>query len=111
MGLLKDNMKKIYLIIVATFILNSCGGFKDAGKVLRNEKIRTTDEFLVKKKEPLVLPPDYNELPEPGSAKKETNNTEEDKIKKILKVKKDKEESNSNKDSSIEKIILNEIKR
>ncbi len=105
-------MKKIYLIIVSVFILNSCGGFKEAGKVLRNEKIRTTDEFLVKKKEPLVLPPDYNELPEPGSdIKKDKNITEEDKIKKILKVKKNKEESNQNKGNSIEKIILNEIKR
>ena len=105
-------MKKIYFIIVSAFILNSCGGFKEAGKVLRNEKIRTTDEFLVKKKEPLVLPPDYNELPEPGSnTKKNTNISEEDKIKEILKVKKNKEESNQNKDNSIEKIILNEIKR
>ncbi len=105
-------MKKIYFIIVSAFILNSCGGFKEAGKVLRNEKIRTTDEFLVKKKEPLVLPPDYNELPEPGSnIKKNTNISEEDKIKEILKVKKNKEESNQNKDNSIEKIILNEIKR
>ena len=60
----------------------------------------------------MVLPPDYNELPEPGSnIKKNTNISEEDKIKEILKVKKNKEESNQNKDNSIEKIILNEIKR
>ena len=39
----------------------------DASKVLRNEKIKTTDEFLVKKREPLVLPPDYRTIPEPGS--------------------------------------------
>ena len=104
-------MKKIYLIIIVIFFLNSCGGFKEAGKVLRNEKTRTTDEFLVKQKEPLVLPPDYNELPKPGSKIKEKNNTEEEKIKKILKVNKNKETSNSKKESSIEKIILNEIKR
>ena len=28
----------------------SCGSFKEAGNVLRNEKTKTTDEFLVKKK-------------------------------------------------------------
>ena len=42
-------MKKINLIIIITFFFHSCGGFKEAGKVLRNEKISTTDEFLVKK--------------------------------------------------------------
>ncbi len=43
-------MKNFSLLIFVIFALNSCGGFKDAGKVLRNEKIKTTDEFLVKKK-------------------------------------------------------------
>ena len=43
-------MKKIYIFINIFFFLVSCGGLKDAGKVLRNEKIKTTDEFLVKKK-------------------------------------------------------------
>ena len=104
-------MKNIYLIVIILFVLNSCGGFKEAGKVLRNEKVRTTDEFLVKKKEPLVLPPDYSELPTPGSVKEDRDIAEEEKIKKILKVKKGNEDNISNKDSSIEKKILNEIKR
>ena len=43
-------MKKINILIIALFLLNSCGGLKKAGKVLRNEKITTTDEFLVEKK-------------------------------------------------------------
>ena len=104
-------MNKIYLIIIISFFLNSCSGLKDAGKVLRNEKIRNTDEFLVKKKQPLILPPDYNELPKPGSTTESKNDSEEENIKKILKVKKNNNESNSNKDSSLEKIILDEIKR
>ena len=46
-------MKKNYKIIVYFLIINflySCGGMSDAGKVLRNEKINNSDEFLVKKK-------------------------------------------------------------
>jgi hypothetical protein len=62
-------MKKITLVALTLLILNSCGGFKEAGKVLRNEKTKTTDEFFVKKKQPLVLPPDYNKIPEPGTLK------------------------------------------
>ena len=44
-------MIKIFFFISLIIFLLSCG---DAAKVLRNEKIKTTDEFLVKKKEPLV---------------------------------------------------------
>ena len=62
-------MKKINFLIVTIFLLTSCSSLDEAGKVLKNEKIRTTDEFLVKKRDPLVLPPDYKEIPLPGSTK------------------------------------------
>ena len=64
-----DKMKKINLLITLSFLITSCGGLSEAGKVLRNEKIRTTDEFLVKKKDPLELPPNFEELPLPNSKK------------------------------------------
>ena len=37
--------------------------------VLKNEKITNTDEFLVKKRDPLVLPPEFETLPKPNSVK------------------------------------------
>ena len=74
-----------YFLIFIFLILISCSSFKEAGKVLRNEKTNTTDEFLVKKREPLVLPPDFKEIPEPGSIKKE-NNSEQQKLKIIIKA-------------------------
>ena len=61
-------MKKINFLIIVIFLLTSCSSLDEAGKVLKNEKIRTTDEFLVKKRDPLVLPPDYKEIPIPGSS-------------------------------------------
>lgn len=85
----------------------SCGGLKDAGSVLRNEKTKTTDEFLVKKKDPLLLPPDFDKIPEPGSITQNIENDEE-KILKILKVPKSKSSSKI-KPSSIEESILNKI--
>ena len=78
-------MSKINFILIVIFLLTSCNGLKEARKVLRNEKITTTDEFLVKKRNPLVLPPNYEELPIPGSIKESKENQEE-KIKKILKA-------------------------
>ncbi len=102
-------MKNLKLILIGLFLINSCKGFSDAGKVLRNEKTRTTDEFLVKKKQPLVLPPNYNELPEPSS-KKEIKTKDNDSIKKILKAKEE-TDSNEKKSSSVEESILNRIRK
>ena len=78
-------MKKILSTLFLPLILLSCASLQEAGKVLRNEKIKSTDEFLVKKKEPLVLPPDFNKIPEPGSLSKKKEDEDKDRIKKILK--------------------------
>lgn len=102
-------MKKIHLFITSLIILTSCQGFSDAGKVLRNEKIKTTDEFLVKKKGPLVLPPNYEEIPAPDTMINKDQN-QEDKIKKILKAPK-KQKQNSNNSSSIETSIIEKIRK
>ena len=101
-------MRKINLFIILSFILSSCGSLKEAGKMLRNEKIKTTDEFLVEKKQPLVLPPNYEEIPEPGSGKVKQVN-DEDKIKRLLKV--SQEEVIKNKSSSTEDLILKKIRK
>lgn len=97
-------MKKINLYLLFFFLLiYACG---NVGKVLRNEKIRTTDEFLIKKKDPLMLPPDYKVIPSPDSINKEAGE-KSDALKKILKTrnnKRIKEKSTSVEDSIIKKI-------
>ena len=102
-------MKKINFLLILLFLISSCGGFNEAGKVLRNEKIKSTDEFLVKKRNPLELPPNYEEIPKPGSLS-ETKKNDEEKIKEILKAPKT-EESLKSKSSSIEESILNRIRK
>ena len=102
-------MKIIIFIIFFMFALVSCSSMKEAGQVLRNEKVKTNDEFLVKKKQPLILPPNYEKIPEPGSLKK--NQAEElEKIKKILKNSQI-DQSNVNKSSSVEKSIIDKIRK
>mgnify|MGYP000659740904 FL=1 len=101
-------MKKIILLLIIFLILNSYGGFKEAGKVLRNEKTKTTDEFFVKKKQPLVLPTDYDKIPEPGTLKEKKLDNQE-KLKKILKA--PSKNINNNNSSSIEKSIVDKIKK
>ncbi|MBA1339088.1 MAG: Protein of unknown function (DUF3035) [Pelagibacterales bacterium] len=102
-------MKKInktILVLIMAGLMYSCGGFKDAGKVLRNEKVSSRDEFLVKKREPLVLPPEYNTLPKPGSTKKNPSSNK-NKISKILNIAEQQETSTMS--SSVEQSILNKI--
>ena len=88
----------------------SCASLKEAGKVLRNEKLETTDEFLVKQKEPLELPPDFNNLPRPNSQKKEQL-SEDHKIKEILKDPSSNTNKAINNSSTIEESIMEKIKK
>ena len=101
-------MKKIIFLVLISFLLASCSSVSDAGKVLRNEKTKTTDEFFVKKKQPLVLPPDYDKIPEPGTLKEKKIDNQE-KLKKILKA--PSKNINNNNSSSIEKSIVDKIKK
>ena len=102
-------MKKTYYPIIILLFLASCSSLEDAAKVLKNEKIKTTDEFLVKKRKPLILPPNFEEIPEPGSISK-TKEDEADKIKKILKIP-EVETQTSSKKNSVEQSVLNRIKK
>ena len=90
----KMKIKFIFLFI----FLVSCTSLGEAGKALRNEKTRTTDEFLIEKRGPLSLPPEMNELPKP-----KTNNTEDDN-KKI-------DSTKPKIKSEIENILLEEIRK
>lgn len=101
-------MKKINLLLIFVFIIfSACGNFSNVGKILRNEKIKTTDEFLVEKKKPLILPPDLDQIPEPGT-KVEKKTEEKDVLKEILK-KNTKESKTSEKASSIEESIIKRL--
>ena len=100
------NKSKLYLILISALLLNSCGtGIKDALQGKRKSK--SGDEFLIQKKNPLSLPPNFGDLPKPTdeSNEEEENNNED--INKIL----GKNQSNNGSEeiSSVESLILEEI--
>ena len=107
-------MKKILLTIIILSFLNSCQSVSE-GFTLK--KKNNGDEFLVEKKNPLVLPPDYSELPTPeniNSLNKNENITENDKDKFEKIINKSKNTDNSEQkvmSSSIEESILKNIKK
>jgi hypothetical protein len=102
-------MIKINLLLIILLLLASCSSLKDAGKVIRNEKKASTDEFLIKKREPLVIPPNHSKIPKPDDGLK-NKVSEEEQIKKILKSPKEKKTSIDN-NSTVEKSILNRIRK
>ena len=66
-------LKKFFLFLI--FLLPiSCGGWQDFESAVTGAKKKTTDEYLIKKKDPLILPPDYDRLPLPDT--KKTNREE-----------------------------------
>ena len=102
-------MKKLNLLLILFLLLISCGSLSEAKKVIKNEKVITTDEFLVKKRNPLVIPPNFEEVPIPGSEPKKIIN-EEEKIKRILNAPIN-ENNSTNKSSSVENSLLKKIRK
>jgi hypothetical protein len=101
-------IKYLTLYILVLTLLNSCSSVSDVGKVLRNEKVKNTDEFLVKKRDPLTLPPDVDILPKPGTLKNLNKEEENDGIKKIIQIPKTGQSKKIN-SSSVEQSIIDKI--
>ena len=57
--------KKIIYILSIIFFVTSCETMGSVKRGLTGEKRVSTDEFMIKKKDPLIMPPDYENLPTP----------------------------------------------
>ena len=104
-------MIKFLLVILLAFFTYSCQSVSE-GFTLK--KKNNADEFLVEKKNPLVLPPNFNELPNPDSAvstnKEKQNKSIQGKLSKVLSKDSNSKSINKSKPSSIEESILEKIK-
>ena len=96
-------------VIIIFFLLSACGGTLDSVKRgLSGQKKVSTDEFLVEKKDPLVLPPGYYDLPEPGQTEMDEDPDEQD-IGFILKVENNNQNTSSSETMDLEESILKKI--
>ena len=102
-------MKKIklnlILLIALVPLLTFCGTAREAleGK----KRSEQSDEFLVKKKNPLQMPPDINKLPQPGDNLEVKSQTNDDEVKDLLKIK----DNNITEDTSTSSDLLNNMKK
>jgi len=102
--------KKIILLLISFIILTSCGGAKDA--LVGKKRSDNSDEFLIKKKNPLILPPEYGKLPVPKSETINETSAAEAEIEILLDSITDEASPEMSKDSkSTEEFILEQIKR
>ena len=60
--------KKITYILLFIFLVSCADSFDSVKRGLTGAKKGSADEFLVKKKDPLILPPDFENLPIPDEA-------------------------------------------
>tara|TARA_B100000470_G_C19405507_1_gene221869 strand:- start:88 stop:399 length:312 start_codon:yes stop_codon:yes gene_type:complete len=98
--------KKIIYISFLVFFATSCAGTYDSVKRgITGQKQSATDEFLIEKKDPLILPPDYESLPSPDeriAASEEISIFEENLEISV-------EENSSSSTDSVENSILKKI--
>ena len=76
-----NKLKIFFFITLVAFILNNCASVQNAMDPKRKDN---TDEFLVEKKSPLSMPPDFEKLPIPKSEKVVKNKNEENNLKKLI---------------------------
>ena len=104
-------MKKIklnlILLIALVPLLTFCGGVRDAleGK----KRSEQSDEFLVKKKNPLQMPPNMNKLPMPGDDFEVSSQSNKSEVKNLLKIKE--KNNTTTEDTSSGSDLLNNMKK
>ena len=103
-------MKHKYIFIISILLLlNACQSVRDG---LAGNKNRNSDEFLIEKKNPLEMPPEFGALPEPAKKVNIIDKTEKinENIENLIK-----KESSTNKtqssDQSAEDFVLKQIKK
>ena len=103
-----NKTNNLFLLISILVTILSCTSIKDGLSSNKNN----TDEFLVEKKAPLVMPPEFNELPVPSNDTIEDN--EADDMKKLITksgTSNPDRENSENTSSNLEESILKKIKK
>ena len=108
--------KKSFSFLISIMIFTILTGCQDVKKGLSGKKIDEGNEFLVIKKNPLVVPPNFNELPQPSDNNIENNSNKdkdnENEFKNIMKNNEDNIlENDSTTTGNLEENILKQIKK
>ena len=100
-------IRSILFLLIVFFTFQSCQTVKEG---FTSQKKKSTDEFLVEKKSPLVMPPDFNELPLPKISEniEEEENEAGNNIEKLISNNNSPEISEAQ-DKNFENLIIEKI--
>jgi len=107
-------MKKtriLLLFVISIVFLSACSTISDG---FRSQKKNSIDEFMVEKKSPLVMPPDFDDLPLPNQNNQNLEEEKEADIKSLISNNEDSSkdtQKSSNQNSNFENSILEKIKK
>jgi len=102
--------KKTIFLMLLIFLVTSCADtWGNVKRGLTGAKQKSTDEFLVQKKDPLILPPDFESLPSPSDRDEAIE--EMSSFEKTLKQESETEITASSTESSAEDSILKQIRK
>ena len=119
-------INKLYIIVLTfLFIVTACAKLSEG--MTGSKRSKSSDEFFVHKKKPLVLPPDFNDMPMPKPTQKKqtqendienllgikTQTQNDNEIENLLKTKKNTSNNTSQNasDKSLENSILKKINK
>tara|TARA_Y100000768_G_scaffold50373_1_gene32837 strand:+ start:374 stop:688 length:315 start_codon:yes stop_codon:yes gene_type:complete len=102
-------MKKFKLLFILGIVLIILSGCNTVKKGFKNPKKNSSDEFLVEKKSPLVMPPEFNDLPIPNQ-NEDTNQKQDNNIKNLISDNNNGNTEQKVSDSDLEGSILSKIK-
>ena len=105
-----DKYSSIILILVMAVLFTGCSSVKSA---FESGRKNSSEEFLVEKKSPLSMPPDFDELPVPQAGKNEKIDQDKDIELLITKDAANQENTDqiNNSDEEFLKLILDKIRK
>tara|TARA_Y100000741_G_scaffold179726_1_gene136646 strand:- start:253 stop:576 length:324 start_codon:yes stop_codon:yes gene_type:complete len=105
-------MKKIFKISIYISVIligmSGCQSLKDG--LEGNKKSKSAEEFLINKKSPLVMPPDYSKLPLPEINSNQNEKSQDFDLKKVLEKNSNNQKSKTQTNKSFQKSIIEKIK-
>ncbi len=99
-------MKKFFIYLLIFGYVSACQSAREGFTLKKKDN---SDEFLVEKKNPLVMPPEYSDLPVPEDFEKQPNNDNEDDFEKIISTSKTKNTKSKIEKTNIEQSVLDKI--
>ena len=101
--------RKLFILLCFYLLFfSSCTSVKNA---LTGKKTENSDEFLVEKKNPLILPPDYDDLPEPKEKDLSDESEYDTDVEKLIGTYEEEYGENLPTSESIEEFVLDNINK